>query len=143
MATTIVPHIVGSRLHTESKLLVSSLVLQVEVHLQVDTGAGEVLAAPRLKETLGNPVDFFETARLVTTLDLVITIDSSVAHLAGALGQAVWVLLPCAPDWRWMLGRDDSPWYPSATLFRQSEPGDWSGPIREISRKITGLSESK
>ena len=113
------------------------------VSLQVDTGAGEVLAAPSLKETLGNPVDFFETARLVTTLDLVITIDSSVAHLAGALGQAVWVLLPCAPDWRWMLGRDDSPWYPSATLFRQSEPVDWSDPIREISRKITGLSESK
>ena len=113
------------------------------VSLQVDTGVGEVLAAPSLKETLGNPVDFFETARLVTTLDLVITIDSSVAHLTGALGQAVWVLLPYGPDWRWMLGRDDSPWYPDATLFRQPEPGDWSCPIREISRKITNLSELK
>ena len=113
------------------------------VSLQVGTGAGEVLAAPSLKETLGNPVDFFETARLVTTLDLVITIDSSVAHLTGALGQAVWVLLPYGPDWRWMLGRDDSPWYPGATLFRQPEPGDWSCPIREISRKITNLSEFK
>ena len=113
------------------------------VSLQVDPGAGEVLAAPSLKETLCDPVDFFETAQLVTTLDLVITIDSSVAHLAGALGQAVWVLLPYGPDWRWMLGREDSPWYPSATLLRQSEPGDWSGPIREIRRKITVLSELK
>ena len=113
------------------------------VSLQVGPGVGEVLAAPSLKETPGDPVDFFETAQLVTTLDLVITIDSSVAHLAGALGQAVWVLLPYGPDWRWMLGRKDSPWYPSATLLRQSEPGDWSGPIREIRRKITDLFEFK
>ena len=113
------------------------------VSLQVGPGVGEVLAAPSLKETPGDPVDFFETAQLVTTLDLVITIDSSVAHLAGALGQAVWVLLPYGPDWRWMLGREDSPWYPSATLLRQSEPGDWSGPIREIRRKITDLFEFK
>ena len=106
------------------------------VSLQVGQGAGEA----GLKETLGNPVDFLETARLVTTLDLVITIDSSVAHLAGALGQAAWVLLPYGPDWRWMLGRDDSPWYPDATLFRQANPGDWSAPIREMCLKIIDFS---
>jgi ADP-heptose:LPS heptosyltransferase len=67
---------------------------------------------------------------------LVITIDSSIAHLAGALGQPVWVLLPHGPDWRWMLGRDDSAWYPGARLFRQAKPGDWSAPIQEIKQKI-------
>lgn len=69
--------------------------------------------------------DFADTAALINELDLVITADTAVAHLAGALGKPVWVLLPFAPDWRWMLHRDDSPWYPSMTLFRQTSPGDW------------------
>jgi len=107
------------------------------VSLQLAQGSGEISTPGKFKESLGDPVDFYETACLVTTLDIVITIDSSIAHLAGALGQAVWVLLPYGPDWRWMLGRDDSPWYPSTTLFRQAKPGDWSAPIRKISQKIT------
>ncbi|RQS37233.1 tetratricopeptide repeat protein [Burkholderia sp. Bp8992] len=76
--------------------------------------------------------DFSETAALVDTLDLVISVDTSVAHLAGALGRPVWVLLPRVPDWRWLLERDDSPWYPAATLFRQTRPGDWPAVIGRV-----------
>jgi tetratricopeptide (TPR) repeat protein len=80
--------------------------------------------------------DFSDTAALVELLDLVITVDTSVAHLAGALGKPVWVLLPFNPDWRWLQGRDDSPWYPAARLFRQSRPGDWSGVIDTVRRAL-------
>jgi ADP-heptose:LPS heptosyltransferase len=65
-------------------------------------------------------------------LDLVITIDTSIAHLAGALGVPVWILLPYVPDWRWMLERDDSPWYPTMRLFRQKKPGDWPSAIMHV-----------
>ena len=73
-----------------------------------------------------NLEDFADTAAIIDQLDLVITVDTSVAHLAGAMGKLVWVLLPFAPDWRWMLEREDSPWYPTMRLFRQSQPGEWS-----------------
>ncbi len=76
--------------------------------------------------------DFRATAALVASLDLVISVDSAVAHLAGALGVPVWILLPHAPDWRWLLGREDSPWYASARLFRQAEAGDWGGVIARV-----------
>jgi hypothetical protein len=81
--------------------------------------------------------DFGDTAAAVLNLDLVISVDTSVAHLAGALGKPVWVLLPYAPDWRWMLHRNDSPWYPSARLFRQSMPGDWSSVIRQVRTSLS------
>ncbi|MDO6385648.1 tetratricopeptide repeat protein [Uliginosibacterium sp. 31-12] len=77
--------------------------------------------------------DFEETAALISELDLVITVDSSVAHLAASLGCPTWLMLPAKPDWRWLLGRADSPWYPSMRLFRQTVPDDWSGVIEEIS----------
>jgi tetratricopeptide (TPR) repeat protein len=76
--------------------------------------------------------DFSDTAALINVLDLVITVDTSVAHLAGALGKAVWILLPYAPDFRWMLGRDDTPWYPTARLFRQPDIGDWDSVINNL-----------
>ncbi len=69
--------------------------------------------------------DFADTAATLQSLDLVISVDTSVAHLAGAMARPVWVLIPYAPDWRWMHHRDDSPWYPSMTLYRQTAPGDW------------------
>ncbi len=77
--------------------------------------------------------DFADTAALVAELDLVITVDSSVAHLAGAMGKAVWILLPYDPDYRWLTARSDSPWYPTVRLFRQHSIGDWEGVIRDIS----------
>ena len=76
--------------------------------------------------------DFASTAALIEQLDLVITIDTAVAHLAGALGKPTWLLLSAAADWRWMLGRDDSPWYPSMRLFRQAKLGDWSAPLAKL-----------
>ncbi|MDB5355698.1 MAG: hypothetical protein JWN24_2151 [Phycisphaerales bacterium] len=80
--------------------------------------------------------DFAETAGLISNLDLVITIDTSVAHLAGAMGKRVWVLLPFAPDWRWMLGRADSPWYPTMRLFRQPARGDWAATIEAVRQAL-------
>jgi tetratricopeptide (TPR) repeat protein len=76
--------------------------------------------------------DFSETAALVSNLDLVISVDTSVAHLAGALAKPVWVLLPFLSDWRWLLDRDDSPWYPTARLFRQRAADDWSGVVGDV-----------
>ncbi len=77
-------------------------------------------------------VDFAYTAAIIMQLDLVITVDTCIAHLAGALGKPVWLLLPFAPDWRWMMNREDSPWYPTARLFRQTEPGDWDGVMQRV-----------
>jgi hypothetical protein len=68
---------------------------------------------------------YADTAALIANLDLVISVDTSVAHLAGALAKPLWILLPFTPDWRWLLDRDDSPWYPTAHLFRQDETRRW------------------
>jgi len=76
--------------------------------------------------------DVLETAGLIEQLDLVITVDTMVAHLAGALGKPVWVLIPFAPDWRWMLDRGDTPWYPTMRLFRQPRPGAWESVVQSV-----------
>lgn len=86
--------------------------------------------------------DFADTAAVIENLDLIISIDTSVAHLAGAMGKPVWLLLPFSPDWRWLLGRNDSPWYPSMRLFRQPSPGDWDTVIRQIAAELHDLSFS-
>jgi hypothetical protein len=75
-------------------------------------------------------------AAQIAAMDLVITIDNSTAHLAGALGIPTWVLLPFAPDWRWQLNRDDTPWYPSMRLFRQTTAGDWQAVVRSVDRAL-------
>ena len=80
--------------------------------------------------TLAGTDDILEAARTIAALDLLITIDSMPAHLAGALGTSVWTLLPAEADWRWMEGRDDNPWYPTMRLFRQERSGEW-GPVIE------------
>ena len=79
---------------------------------------------------------FDATADALAEVDLVITVDTALAHLAGALGRPVWTLLPFAPDWRWMLGRVDTPWYPTMRLFRQPAPNDWGGVFREVRRAL-------
>jgi tetratricopeptide (TPR) repeat protein len=76
--------------------------------------------------------DFADTAALIQAMDLVISIDTAVAHLAGALGKPVWIMLPFNPDWRWLLGRDDSPWYPTARLFRQTTRGGWAEVVQHV-----------
>jgi ADP-heptose:LPS heptosyltransferase len=75
---------------------------------------------------------FADTAALIECLDLVIGVDTSVVHLAGALGKPVWIMLPFMPDFRWMLDRQDSPWYPTAKLFRQQAIGDWDPVVNKI-----------
>ena len=80
--------------------------------------------------------DFADTAALVAALDLVIAVDTAVAHLAGALGKPVWILNRFDAAWRWLLGREDSPWYPTARLFRQPAPGDWDGVVGEVRESL-------
>jgi ADP-heptose:LPS heptosyltransferase len=82
-------------------------------------------AAPLLK-------NFADTAAIIAELDLVIAVDTAIAHLAGAVGKPVWILLPFDSDWRWLLGREDSPWYPTARLFRQKQPRDWTPVIETV-----------
>lgn len=83
--------------------------------------------------------DFRDTAALIANLDLVISVDTSVVHLAGAMGKPVWVLIPFCPDWRWMLDRTDSPWYPTMRLFRQTAIGDWAPCIAQIKNGLLAL----
>lgn len=81
-------------------------------------------------------VDFRDTAAIVSLLDLVVSVDTSVVHLAGALAKPAWVLLPFSPDWRWLLGREDSPWYPTLRLFRQPRPGDWNSVLERVAEEV-------
>ena len=80
--------------------------------------------------------DFAETAALISNLDLVIGADTAVAHLAAAMGKQVWLLLPAIPDWRWLMNREDSPWYPTMRLFRQKSPGDWAEVISRVKESL-------
>jgi ADP-heptose:LPS heptosyltransferase len=80
-------------------------------------------------------------AAQIAAMDMVITIDNSTAHLAGALGTPVWVLLPFAPDWRWLLETSRSPWYPTMKLFRQSQPGDWRSVVARVKTALAAKSD--
>jgi tetratricopeptide (TPR) repeat protein len=110
------------------------------VSLQKGDAASEIDRlglSSRLKDVSGELADFADTAAVVVNLDLVISIDTAVAHLAGALGKPLWVLLPYSADWRWLTQREDSPWYPSARLFRQSRAGDWDSVLRDVCNALT------
>lgn len=91
---------------------------------------------PRIRYVGAELNDFDDTAALVECLDLVISVDTSVAHLAGALGKPAWILLPYHPDWRWLLDREDSPWYPGVRLFRQPRPGDWDSVVARVAAEL-------
>ena len=83
--------------------------------------------------------DFTDTAGVIQNLNLVISVDTAVAHLAGAMGKTVWVLLPFIPDWRWMMDRYDSPWYPTMRLFRQKTRGDWGAVFERVEKELRKL----
>jgi ADP-heptose:LPS heptosyltransferase len=87
--------------------------------------------------------DFTDTAALIRCLDLVITVDTSVAHLAGALGCSTWILLPYTPDFRWLLDRDDSPWYPAVRLFRQTKTGDYASVLDRVRSELLTLTAAR
>ena len=107
--------------------------------LQKGAAAAEAAAPPpgmKVVDLSARLADFSDTAALASLLDLVITIDTSVAHLAGAMGLPVWVLTAHAPDWRYHLGREDNPWYPTMRLFRQERDGDWTGAITRVAAAL-------
>ncbi|TMH37765.1 MAG: tetratricopeptide repeat protein [Betaproteobacteria bacterium] len=108
--------------------------LQKEVR---ETDTALLASRPDLRRVDGDLGDFADTASLIELVDIVVTVDTSVAHLAGAMGKPVWILLPFNPhDWRWLLGREDSPWYPTARLFRQSAVDDWTNLVRRVDKEL-------
>ncbi len=109
------------------------------ISLQATTAPVFNLTDPRLLDLTAELDDFHATAALIASLDLVISIDTAVAHLAGSMGKPVWLLLPFVPDWRWLLERDDSPWYPSMRLFRQPSRGAWTQVIDTVLTELTFL----
>ncbi len=96
-------------------------------------------SSPRFSKPDFSNTSVLRTAQLIRTLDLVITTDTMVAHLAGALAAPVWTLLPFHADWRWLHNRTDSPWYPTMRLFRQTTPGDWPEVVGRVRRELAGI----
>jgi ADP-heptose:LPS heptosyltransferase len=108
----------------------------IEFHSLQKGGQAADARGSAVKDWDPHLTDFADTAALIASLDLVITIDTAVAHLAGAMGKPVWVMLQYAADWRWFRDRSDSPWYPTMRLFRQSTPGDWPGVVQAVSQAL-------
>ena len=104
--------------------------------LQKDKPAATSSPGFELIDLTHNLADFADTAAFISHLDLVITADTAVAHLAGAMGKPTWVLLPFSPDWRWQLGRSDSPWYPTMRLFRQEAFGEWDEVFKKVTERL-------
>jgi tetratricopeptide (TPR) repeat protein len=106
---------------------------------RTERDASELAAQPNVVDLAPELADFDDTAAVIAGLDLVVTTDTAVAHLAGALGKPVWILLSGSPDWRWLIAREDCPWYPSARLFRQSTLGDWQPVIARVQRELANF----
>lgn len=107
------------------------------LHKEIAAGDAETLAAfPALTSHAGELNDFADTAALIAEMDLVIAVDTAVAHLAGALGKPLWVMLPWATDYRWQASGETTPWYPAARLFRQSRAGDWEGVVERVGEAL-------
>lgn len=109
------------------------------INLQMGPPAQQITSAPNGMEFFdaANGIkDFADSAAIMMNLDLLISVDTAAVHLAGALGKPAWTLLPFTPDWRWMLGRSDSPWYPTIRLYRQPMIGDWSTPIAQLAADL-------
>lgn len=114
------------------------------VSIQRELSPAEAAAVSRHRQVLhvgGELGDFADTAAVISLMDLVVSVDTSVVHVAGALGTPVWVLLPFTPDFRWLLEREDSPWYPSARLFRQPRIGDWDGALKCVRDELELLTK--
>lgn len=111
----------------------------VSLQKEIRAGDEETLASCNLLRFGEEFEDYSDTAALISQLDLVISVDTGVAHLAGALGKPVWILLTHAPDWRWLLNRDDSPWYPSARLFRQGQTREWGSVTMRVREALLEL----
>jgi tetratricopeptide (TPR) repeat protein len=119
-------------------LTVPATFISVQRELR-DEDAGSARGDVRLLHLGDELVDFADTAAVLALVDLVIAVDTSVVHLAGAMGRPTWILLPFAPDWRWGLERNDTAWYPTVRLFRQPALGDWTGAIEQVRRELTTL----
>jgi ADP-heptose:LPS heptosyltransferase len=116
------------------------------VTLQKELGPGEAATLrlhPNVTVVGQELADFADTAALVSLLDLVVSADTSVAHLAGAIGRPFWLLVPFAPDFRWLLDREDSPWYPTARLFRQPRINDWESVFERVRGELERRAESR
>lgn len=111
-------------------------VLQYEVRA---TDRAALARLPHIRDHSNLLADFRDTAALLSLMDLIVTVDTSVAHLAGAMGWPVWMLISALGDWRWMLERDDSPWYPTMTLFRQQTLGDWTPVLEGVARQLDDM----
>ena len=111
--------------------------------LQKDVRPADGAVLHRRADIINFGENFVETAALAMHMDLVISVDTSIAHLAGALGVPVWLLLSASVDWRWLLDRDDSPWYPTARLFRQGKAGDWASVLERVSGELKLWLDSK
>jgi ADP-heptose:LPS heptosyltransferase len=114
------------------------------ISLQKRHGVQQIITAPpelpiEVFDLDEGPDAFVDTAAVMMCLDLIVTSDTSIAHLAGALGRPVWVALQHVSDWRWQLGREDCPWYPSMRLFRQERRGDWHGVFTRMAEAAAKL----
>jgi hypothetical protein len=121
-----------------SILDVDATFVSLQKELRPDDGT-TLLERTDIIDLTADLTDFAETAALVSCLDLVISVDTSIVHLAGALGRPTWILLPYTPDYRWLLDREDSPWYPTARLFRQTATREYQSVLERVRGELLAL----